>query len=80
LFYQELEVYFFDLEASLRRTKLLKDFTELENLCFSNDINNAIKGFRTINMWLDEKGVTKIDTRMKIDPRRVENENSASGL
>lgn len=70
---------FFDLEASIERTDK-KRYQEIEKLVVTRNPKDAIKAFRIMNRYLDEKGVTRFDNKKRIDTTRIEEENSAMGL
>jgi hypothetical protein len=46
----------------------------------NRSFDNLIKAFYTINEYLDEINLTKIDTRKQYDGSRVEEENRERGM
>lgn len=76
---------FLDLEPALRRSwqgRKTKndDWIELVQNINKTDLPNIINSFRKMNFWLDDIGVTKVDTRVKVEYEsltdEIDSENS----
>lgn len=85
---------FLELQAALYRTmkgqrvKAMKDgkavdvdrYDHLERLAYSKTVDDVLSAYYIINGWLDEKKLTRLDTRQDYDASRVERENRVKDL
>lgn len=73
---------FLEIDAMLKRQMQDEDFTKLKRQIMSTDATEEemLTSIQTINEILDKVQLTRIDTRIRYDSRRVEVENDQKGL
>lgn len=75
-----IKTFFLGIQAMLFRTLEEHRFNQLRKDVLNEDVNKVIGAFQTIEVLLDEKGLTKVDIRRKVDTTDMEAENEIHGL
>jgi len=71
---------YYDLLPALERWLKPVDFKKLQRQVNAADPVRSIAGFHTINRLMDERKLTRLDTRREYNAVIVEQENEAKGL
>lgn len=78
--------FFYQIEGAVYRDdsflkkENIKTFEGLKKQIDELKEDNFEEVLLTLNRWLDVKGITKVDTGVSYDPRKVEDENELRGL
>lgn len=75
-----IEALFLEIEPALERTITADAYKKYKEDVFKGDANTCINAFRSMNKWLDQRNITRVDTGRKIDTTNVEEENEEKGL
>jgi hypothetical protein len=83
--YSRLHSLYLDLKPALKRKWKGKEskekYDELEKLMQDkNKINSMLSAFDIMNEWLDDIGITRVDTRIKHNATNPEEENRMRGM
>ncbi len=78
--FASLRSLFLELQAALKRDLSDDEYFNLRLKVFSRNIADAEQAFDFLNTWLDNKRITRVDTKRHIDSDNIEEENIAEGL
>jgi hypothetical protein len=75
-----LKSLFYMVQGALQRDMNEQKYLDLKEKLDSKNSKDIIEVFEFINVWMDKKGLTRIDTKTPYDGTRVEKENEASHI
>ena len=79
MFKTDLEMLFYRCESLIKRVDE-KVYADLKENLLSDDYGKLLRAFRKINELLDQKQVTRVDIKQRIDRHRIEASNMMQGL